>query len=366
MIHQFIFAAPKPRMSEAAFQDYWVNVHARQYAAKIPQIRRYLVNTRVPHRGDPPKPMFGGVAEIWFKNEQEQLASLQTIEFLQGARIDEPRWAAFWQTLVVNTIDLEFPIPDEGDSAQTGFKFVALLKRREGMTLMDFRERLSAHASEVLRLPNLRRYVLCYSQDGAYVTGEAPFDCVLQLWFDDVASLEAALASKAYVEHAYPKLQALIEPKYWFSFALKEHMIIGPDFRPDPEADMTPTMAFYREHMKYIAAKDIAGMVNETYADDAILYHTFPYFPGTPPYVHHGKWEIIEAHRIIFAPENHGAIVPEGDVFNFMEGEAGVSSLFFQLKVRSPNRGLFLNSDFWIIENGKMKHQFVTGVHIGD
>jgi EthD domain len=41
MIHQLIFAHPKPGMSEKDFQDYWVNVHAVNYASKIPQIKKY-------------------------------------------------------------------------------------------------------------------------------------------------------------------------------------------------------------------------------------------------------------------------------------------------------------------------------------
>jgi hypothetical protein len=42
MIHQFIFAGPKPGLSADAFQSYWVNFHAVDYAARIPQIRQYL------------------------------------------------------------------------------------------------------------------------------------------------------------------------------------------------------------------------------------------------------------------------------------------------------------------------------------
>ncbi len=122
---------------------------------------------------------------------------------------------------------------------------------------------------------------------------------------------------------------------------------------------------FYDQHMKYIAAQDIARMVNDTYTDDAILYHTFPYFPGQPPYRHVGKEAIIEAHRIIFSPENHGAIEPVGEVFNFIEGGGDASqTLFFQVVIKSPTKGIFLNTDFWIFEAGKMKHQFVTGYHL--
>ena len=47
--------------------------------------------------GETGDPLWSGVAEIWLANEEEQLASLQTPEFLKGARADEPKWAAFWR-----------------------------------------------------------------------------------------------------------------------------------------------------------------------------------------------------------------------------------------------------------------------------
>lgn len=49
----------------------------------------------------------------------------------------------------------------------------------------------------------------------------------------------------------------------------------------------TPTSKrqFFEEHMRYVAAQDIDTMVNQTYTDDAILYHNFPYFDGPPPLV---------------------------------------------------------------------------------
>lgn len=87
MIHQHIFASPKPELSEKKFHPYWINVHARNYASKIKQIRRYMICTRVDCKGVTNPPVWNGCAEIWLANEQEQLASLQSEEFLEGAII---------------------------------------------------------------------------------------------------------------------------------------------------------------------------------------------------------------------------------------------------------------------------------------
>lgn len=232
MIHQFILAAPKPGMTAQEFQDYWVNVHAVQYAAKIPQIKRYLIDTRIESGADRGRPALPhqGIAEIWLENGEEQLASLQTEEFLQGARLDEPKWAAFWQTLVIDTTSHEI-VPGPGADAG-GVKVTVLLKRRAGLDLADYRKQsLDAYATAVSGIPGLRRYLHAHTVDGAYVFGEAAFDSVEQLWFDDVAQAEEALRSPYFTEQVEAARDEIADPKYVFSLTAREKWIIGPEAR---------------------------------------------------------------------------------------------------------------------------------------
>ncbi|MFE0463965.1 EthD domain-containing protein [Kitasatospora sp. NPDC058965] len=229
MIHQFILAAPKPGMTTQEFQDYWVNVHAVKFASKIPQIRKYLIDSRIPFDGDLGTPALPhqGIAEIWLANGEEQLASLQTDEFLQGARLDEPTWAAFWQTLVVDTTAHEIvPGPEDGPAGRV--KLTVLLKRAPGLDLAEYRSRtLGEYAQVVAGAPGLRRALHAHTVDGAYVFGEAGFDSVEQFWFDDEAALTAALASPWFAELKAAQ-QGLVDPKYVFSLASTETWIIGP------------------------------------------------------------------------------------------------------------------------------------------
>jgi uncharacterized protein (TIGR02118 family) len=231
MIHQLIFAYPKPGMSEEEFQRYWLEVHAVQYASKIPQIRKYKIDTRVPFGGETAEPLWSGVAEIWLANEQEQLASLQTEEFLQGARLDEPRWAAFWRTLVLDTDPHPRVEPPQHRGTADGVKLIRLVKRREGVSLAEFRERsLGAHADLVCEVPGLRGYLQGHTRDGAYGIGEAVLDAAYQLWFDDVAALDAALDSAEF-RRAEKELHSFVEPRYIHEMAAREHWIIGPESR---------------------------------------------------------------------------------------------------------------------------------------
>lgn len=231
MIHQLIFAAPKPGMSEEEFQRYWLEVHAVEYASRIPQIRKYQIDTRIPFGPEATEPLWSGVAEIWLANEEEQLASLQTEEFLQGARLDEPRWAAFWRTVVLDTDAFVLNEPPRHEGTESGVKLLRLVKRREGLSLKEFRERsLAAHAELTGRLPGLRGYIQGHTRDGAYAIGEAVLDAVHQLWFDSTEALSAALQSPEF-QRAEEELAPLIEARYDHRLVTRQHWIIGPDSR---------------------------------------------------------------------------------------------------------------------------------------
>jgi uncharacterized protein (TIGR02118 family) len=228
MIHQLIFAAPRPGMSEAEFQRYWVDVHAVRYASKIPQMRKYLVDTRIPVAADDGEPLWGGAAEVWFASEADQLASLQSPEFLDGARIDEPRWAAFWRTVVLDTTAHEILPGPSPDPDMTWVKVMFLVKRREGLPLSDFRDRsLGRQAELMLTVPGLRRYLQCHTRDALYAVGEAALDGVYQCWFDTTDALTAALESAA-GQRALADMREIAEPRYIHRMAAAEHWIIGP------------------------------------------------------------------------------------------------------------------------------------------
>jgi uncharacterized protein (TIGR02118 family) len=238
MIHQFIFAYPRLGMTEPEFQRYWVQVHAIQYASKIPQIRKYLVDTRIALPGESGNPLWCGVAEIWLKNEKEQLESLQSKEFLQGARLDEPNWAAFWRTVVLDTTT-HVLLPGPGEVRNSGMvKLLVLSKRKEGLPLGDFRSySLGTHAAKVLELPGLRRYSQGHVRDSFYAVGEAILDCVESLWFD---TMEAAVTAQNSVQQEIIKAdyQLFAEERYIHTMLVQEHWIIGPEPRPyeDPSA----------------------------------------------------------------------------------------------------------------------------------
>jgi hypothetical protein len=233
MIHQFILAAPRPGLTAAEFQDYWLHVHAVNYASKIPQIRKYLIDSRLPFddelAGDPGLP-HQGIAEIWLDNEQEQLASLQTPEFLQGARLDEPTWAAFWMTVVLDTTAHEIvPGPALREKDPSWVKLTVLSKRAPGTDLADYRRRsLEQYAPVLAKTPGVLRYLHAQTRDGFYGFGEAVLDSIDQLWFADPQSLSAAVHSPYFAEQVLPARAALTDPRYVWSLITRENWVLGP------------------------------------------------------------------------------------------------------------------------------------------
>lgn len=232
MLHQFIFAAPKPGMSVQDFQDYWVNTHAVTYAAKIPQIRRYSVDTRLPVGADPEPALFEGCAEIWLDDADALIAAMESPELQKGARADEPNWAAFWMTIALNTethVVLAGP-PDSRDSALV--KVMMLVKRQGALEVADFQRRfLDEAAPKALDLPGLRRLEVNLVPEMFYDVAETPFDGVVVAWFDDTAAVEAALASPAFTDQLQPDWATVVNPKYLRRMVMREHWIIGPEPR---------------------------------------------------------------------------------------------------------------------------------------
>jgi uncharacterized protein (TIGR02118 family) len=225
VIHKHIFVHAKPGMPEHDFFKYWKEVHAERYGRKIKQAKGYLINTRVPDGpqvGDSP---FQGVAEVWIESVEDELAFAQSKEYLEGSRLDEPNFLAWWQMFALDTEDHVVVEPPAGD--WPGVKVFVVAKRKPGMSLDEFRTYgREVHAPKVAKLPGLRGYVVGPVMDGHYAVGESLLDSVSMLWFDSVEAVAQAQQSDVFKQAVEPDLASFVDPRYVHVLVTEGHWVV--------------------------------------------------------------------------------------------------------------------------------------------
>jgi hypothetical protein len=230
MIHQLVFAHPRLGMTDKEFGDYWVHEHSR-YVAELPQVRRFVVGTKLPFGPEPADPPWAGVAEVWLDTEADQTAMLASRAYLDGVRRDEPNWAACSRTLVLDTDEHEWAAGEPPSSQREWVKAFWLAKRRAGVPLQLARNyALKVHLPFLTALPGVRRVVQSHVRDSGYVLGEAPVDFVFGAWFDNLDALGAAIESGRHQALLADRNQ-FCEPRYNHQLVTREHWVIGPQPR---------------------------------------------------------------------------------------------------------------------------------------
>lgn len=112
---------------------------------------------------------------------------------------------------------------------------------------------------------------------------------------------------------------------------------------------------FFDEHMQYIAARDMDGMVRNTYSPDAALYNAFPVLADAPPpNVIRGTEALIGFFNLYL--DYQGEIVVDR-LYNFLDSEEVIS---FQAVITSKVTGQWAVSDTWVMSDEKIYRHFGT------
>ena len=234
MIHQHIFASPRPGMSEQEFQDYWRYVHAIKYAMPIPQVKKYKISLRIDMPNIYNKIAYSGVAEIWLNNETEQAESILTPEYIEGAKKDEKKWAAAWQTLVLDTdANTLYELTPQKHEAQE-YKIMVLLKRKETMSLSQFRDYIiNCNADIVAKTPGLIRNHCCFAKNKYYEgTNEPAFDYIGHFGAENMLDLKKMICSDYWKSKVHTDFLNISDQWIHASMTTRSEWIIGPEPRP--------------------------------------------------------------------------------------------------------------------------------------
>ncbi len=102
---------------------------------------------------------------------------------------------------------------------------------------------------------------------------------------------------------------------------------------------------FFDRHLEYLAQNDLAGMVNDSYHENAILYNAFPIYAELPPWnVVRGRQEILRLFKDYL--DFQGEIIVE-KVHNYFEDGNVIS---FQAVINSPKSGRWAAGDIWFMD----------------
>ena len=121
----------------------------------------------------------------------------------------------------------------------------------------------------------------------------------------------------------------------------------------------SPGKQFFNEHMKYIMAGDVAGMIDNQYAENAVLISPFDILNTKPPHIVTGR----EALKDFF------------NVYLPWQGEINVESLydFVDLPdsicfhaIFTSHTGRWVVGDFWHMTEGLIDRHYSFAHRIGE
>jgi len=191
----------RPEHDEDAFRSHWRDTHG-PLAAQLPGLRRYHQNYVVDReqrgiryaRGAD----FDGFSELWFDDMPSMNGAFAT-DLVHRLGKDE--------ALFIGEIELVTAVQHVVVPKPAGvplIKRMSTLKRRADVSAETFAaEWLDVHSFLVKRLPEVKGYTQNLIFDRAHGRGRpAPYeelsiDGIVELWFSDVAGLDAAFASDA-------------------------------------------------------------------------------------------------------------------------------------------------------------------------
>ncbi|MCW5658323.1 MAG: EthD family reductase [Burkholderiaceae bacterium] len=190
----------KPDWSTAEFRRYWRENHGA-LASKLPGLRRYQQNHVVDsvQRGITYKrgaEQLDGFSMLWFDSEDAMKAAIAT-EAGRALVADENHFIGDLRIVAIDQLEVIPPATD-----RPLLKRMSLLRRLPDVSPERFKhEWREEHARLVKRVSGVKGYrqnliVHREAPKGTVVGYEGlPIDGIVELWFDDAASLDAAFAT---------------------------------------------------------------------------------------------------------------------------------------------------------------------------
>lgn len=187
------------------FNNYWRDRHGA-LAARAPRLREYWQNPVVDRlqrgidfaRGPWD---FDGFSQLWFDDTQQADQAFGAGTLAAELIADERHFLSDLH-IVTAEQSVVIPLPPDGERRQL-LKRISIIKRRPEMSEDDFRREWRVHGDHVRTMPGVSAYrqnvVVARERRKGEACGydELPIDGIVELWFKDTQTLDAAFSSPA-------------------------------------------------------------------------------------------------------------------------------------------------------------------------
>ena len=195
----------KSDWSTEKFSDYWRDQHGA-LAKRVPGLRAYWQNPVIDRlqRGiDHPRGPwdFDGFSQLWFDDASQTNHAFNNSELAADIIKDEQYFLDGLHIVAVEQ-NVVVELPGLKERARL-LKRISTLKRHADVSEEDFRREWIIHRDMVDRMPGVGGYRQNVVISRELVKGEPcgyenlPIDGIVELWFKDAATLEAAFQSEA-------------------------------------------------------------------------------------------------------------------------------------------------------------------------
>jgi len=221
----------KPDWTMDAFRAYWRDKHG-PLAARAPNLREYwqnFVTDRIQRGIDFARGPwdFDGFSQLYFDDSLQAHHAFTNSEIAAALIADEQRFLGDLH-IVTAEQNVVIPVP-ASPKREALLKRVSTLKRRPDVSEDDFRREWIVHRDLVSQMPGVAGYRQNVVIERERIKGkpcgyeELPIDGIVELWFENAATLEAAFGSPAgrtTMKHALTFLAEIT------AFAVQEERVV--------------------------------------------------------------------------------------------------------------------------------------------
>ena len=185
------------------FNHYWRDRHG-PLAARAPRLREYWQNPvtdRLQRGIDFARGPwdFDGFSQLWFEDAKQADHAFGSSEMAAALIADELHFLGDLH-IVTAEQSVVIPLPPEGERRQL-LKRISIIKRLPEMSEADFRREWRIHGDHVRQMPGVSAYRQNVVTARERTKGqpcsyeELPIDGIVELWFKDAQTLDAAFSS---------------------------------------------------------------------------------------------------------------------------------------------------------------------------